>query len=44
MNQTIIISGGGTAGHLNPAITVGEKLKHKAPELHLVFVGSGRDV
>jgi len=40
----IIISGGGTAGHLYPALAVGRKLKEKAPEVNLVYVGSSRNL
>ena len=40
----IIISGGGTAGHLYPALTVGNKLIEKNPHLCLTFVGSSREL
>jgi UDP-N-acetylglucosamine--N-acetylmuramyl-(pentapeptide) pyrophosphoryl-undecaprenol N-acetylglucosamine transferase len=40
--KRVIISGGGTAGHLYPALAVGQKLKEKAPHLRLTYVGSGR--
>ncbi len=40
--RRVIISGGGTAGHLYPALAVGRKIKEKAPHLHLTYVGSGR--
>jgi UDP-N-acetylglucosamine--N-acetylmuramyl-(pentapeptide) pyrophosphoryl-undecaprenol N-acetylglucosamine transferase len=42
--KKIIISGGGTAGHLYPALAVGDKLKEKDPALHLTFIGSRREV
>ena len=42
--KKIIISGGGTAGHLYPALAVGNKLKEKDPALSLTFVGSRREV
>jgi UDP-N-acetylglucosamine--N-acetylmuramyl-(pentapeptide) pyrophosphoryl-undecaprenol N-acetylglucosamine transferase len=42
--KKIIISGGGTAGHLYPALTVGKKLIEKNPHLHLTFVGSSREL
>ncbi|MBS3819164.1 undecaprenyldiphospho-muramoylpentapeptide beta-N-acetylglucosaminyltransferase [bacterium] len=38
----VIISGGGTAGHLYPALSVGQKLKEKAPLLEVIYVGSTR--
>lgn len=40
--RRVIISGGGTAGHLYPALAVGRKLKEKEPDLRLTYVGSGR--
>lgn len=42
--KKIIISGGGTAGHLYPALTVGNKLIEKNPLLRLTFVGSNREL
>jgi UDP-N-acetylglucosamine--N-acetylmuramyl-(pentapeptide) pyrophosphoryl-undecaprenol N-acetylglucosamine transferase len=42
--RRIIISGGGTAGHIHPALAVGEKLKARDPEAALTFVGSTRSL
>ncbi len=42
--KKIIISGGGTAGHLYPALAVGDKLKEKDPALRLTFIGSRREI
>ncbi|MFW6159970.1 MAG: undecaprenyldiphospho-muramoylpentapeptide beta-N-acetylglucosaminyltransferase [Acidobacteriota bacterium] len=42
--QAVIFTGGGTGGHLYPAIAVSNKLREKAPELRLVFVGSKRKI
>jgi UDP-N-acetylglucosamine--N-acetylmuramyl-(pentapeptide) pyrophosphoryl-undecaprenol N-acetylglucosamine transferase len=36
----IIIAGGGTGGHLFPAVAVGEALKQRRPEVELLFVGT----
>ncbi len=45
MNKTtIIISGGGTGGHLYPAVVLGQKLKELKPEADLVYIGSQRAV
>lgn len=38
----IIICGGGTAGHLYPALAVGEKLLQKRPQAEILFVGGSR--
>jgi len=43
-NKTVIISGGGTGGHLYPALAVGQKLKEKDSEINLIFVGSKHGV
>lgn len=40
--RKVIISGGGTAGHLYPGLAVGQKLKEKDAHLHLTYVGSSR--
>jgi UDP-N-acetylglucosamine--N-acetylmuramyl-(pentapeptide) pyrophosphoryl-undecaprenol N-acetylglucosamine transferase len=42
--RTVIISGGGTGGHLFPALAVGAKLKETDPSIRLVYVGSRRSV
>lgn len=38
------MSGGGTAGHLYPGLAVSKKLKQREPNIHITFVGSGRDI
>jgi UDP-N-acetylglucosamine--N-acetylmuramyl-(pentapeptide) pyrophosphoryl-undecaprenol N-acetylglucosamine transferase len=40
--RKVIISGGGTGGHLYPALAVGEKLKERDPSIEIFFVGSSR--
>ncbi len=40
----VVISGGGTGGHLYPALVVGRRLTALAPELELTYVGTGREV
>jgi UDP-N-acetylglucosamine--N-acetylmuramyl-(pentapeptide) pyrophosphoryl-undecaprenol N-acetylglucosamine transferase len=39
----VVISGGGTGGHLFPALVLGRKLAERDPNLALTFVGSGRE-
>jgi len=39
----VVISGGGTGGHLFPALVLGRKLIERDPRLLLTFVGSGRE-
>lgn len=38
----IFISGGGTAGHLYPALALGRKLRERAPEMEITYIGSSR--
>ena len=39
-NYKIIIAGGGTGGHLFPAIAIGEEIKERIPNAQIHFVGS----
>jgi UDP-N-acetylglucosamine--N-acetylmuramyl-(pentapeptide) pyrophosphoryl-undecaprenol N-acetylglucosamine transferase len=38
----VMLAGGGTGGHLFPAIAIAEELKRKRPEVEIVFVGTKR--
>ncbi|MFC2161076.1 undecaprenyldiphospho-muramoylpentapeptide beta-N-acetylglucosaminyltransferase [Acidobacteriota bacterium] len=40
--KRLIISGGGTAGHLYPGLVVSEKIKDKNPDIQITFVGGNR--
>ncbi len=40
--KCVILSGGGTGGHLYPALSVAKKLQEKDPALGLIFIGSRR--
>ena len=39
-NFRIIIAGGGTGGHLFPAIAIGEEIKERFPKVEIHFIGS----
>lgn len=36
----VIMTGGGTGGHIYPAIAIAEKIKEKRPEAEIIFVGT----
>lgn len=39
-NKKVIISGGGTGGHIFPAISIANALKEKNPDIKILFVGA----
>lgn len=38
----IIVSGGGTGGHIFPAVSIANAIKSQHPEAEILFVGSRR--
>lgn len=42
--DTIILAGGGTGGHVFPMIAVADELQRLAPDLRIVFVGTERGI
>jgi UDP-N-acetylglucosamine--N-acetylmuramyl-(pentapeptide) pyrophosphoryl-undecaprenol N-acetylglucosamine transferase len=36
----VIISGGGTGGHIFPAIAIADEIKRRNPDVELLFVGA----
>lgn len=40
MNKRVIISGGGTGGHIFPAISIGNELKRLHPDMEILYVGA----
>ena len=39
-NYRIILSGGGTGGHIFPALSIANEIKHRFPEAEILFVGA----
>ena len=39
-NYKLILSGGGTGGHIFPAIAIADELKRRNPEVEILFVGA----
>ena len=39
-NYKIILSGGGTGGHIYPAISIADELKQRYPNAEFLFVGA----
>ena len=40
MSKNIIISGGGTGGHIFPAISIANAIKELDPDCNILFVGA----
>ena len=40
----VLMTGGGTGGHVNPAIAIANTIKHKIPEAEIAFVGTSRGI
>jgi UDP-N-acetylglucosamine--N-acetylmuramyl-(pentapeptide) pyrophosphoryl-undecaprenol N-acetylglucosamine transferase len=38
----VIMTGGGTGGHIYPAIAIADKIKEKHPDAEILFVGTER--
>lgn len=36
----VLMTGGGTAGHINPALAIAEKIKKEQPDVEILFVGA----
>ena len=38
----VLFAGGGTGGHINPAISIADYIKEKEPEFKALFIGTER--
>lgn len=39
---TVLFSGGGTSGHINPAIAIARELQARRPDIHIIFTGTAK--
>ncbi len=39
MSQTIVVTGGGSGGHITPILAVAAELKHLQPNAKIVYIG-----
>lgn len=42
MTRKYILAGGGTSGHINPALAIADEIKHKEPDAEILFCGTAR--
>jgi len=40
VNMKVLLAGGGTAGHINPALAIAGYIKQKQPEAQILFIGN----
>lgn len=40
----VLMTGGGTGGHVNPAIAIADKIMEKEPGSNIAFVGTPRGI
>ncbi len=40
----VIVTGGGTSGHVNPALAIAATIKKNIPDSEIIFVGTGRGI
>ena len=43
-NLRIIISGGGTGGHIFPAVSIANAIKELQPDTEILFVGAAQEI
>lgn len=42
MSRKYILAGGGTSGHINPALAIADEIKRREPEAEILFCGTAR--
>ena len=40
----VLLSGGGTGGHVYPAIAIANKIKEQNPDAEIIFVGTEKGI
>jgi UDP-N-acetylglucosamine--N-acetylmuramyl-(pentapeptide) pyrophosphoryl-undecaprenol N-acetylglucosamine transferase len=43
MNQVVVLTGGGSGGHITPILAVAAELKHRQPAVHIIYIGQRGD-
>lgn len=43
MSKTVVLTGGGSGGHITPILAVAAELKSKHPDTHIIYVGQRGD-
>ena len=43
MSQTVVVTGGGSGGHITPVLAVAAELKRLRPEIHIIYIGQRGD-
>lgn len=43
MSRTVVLTGGGSGGHITPILAVAAELKHRAPDTRIIYVGQTGD-
>ena len=38
-NEDLVLAGGGTAGHINPALAIGAYIRKKLPDTQILYIG-----
>lgn len=43
MSRTVVVTGGGSGGHITPILAVADELKHRDPHIRIIYIGQAGD-